>query len=76
MEESIWEERVRKNASAKGLGPRNWVEEREEVQVFVEDQLRKGYIWPSKLPQILLVYFVAKKDRTQRMVQDYCHINR
>ena len=25
-------------------------EEREEVQVFVEDQLRKGYIYPSKSP--------------------------
>jgi len=22
--------------------------EREEVQNFIEDQLRKGYIWPSK----------------------------
>jgi len=37
-------------------------EEREEVQAFVEDQLRKGYIQPSKLPQTLLVHFVAKKD--------------
>jgi len=43
-------------------------EEREEVQAFVEDQLRKGYIQPSKSPQTLLVYFVAKKDRTRRMV--------
>jgi len=50
-------------------------EEREEVQVFVKDQLRKGYIRLSKSPQILLVYFIAKKDRKQRMVQDYCHIN-
>ena len=50
-------------------------EEREEVQAFVEDQLRKGYIRPSKSPQMLLVHFVAKKDGTQRMVQDYRHIN-
>jgi len=50
-------------------------EEREEVQTFVEDQLRKGYIQPSKSPQTLLVHFVAKKDGTQRMVQDYQHIN-
>jgi len=46
-------------------------EEREEVQAFVEDQLRKGYIQPSKLPQTSLAHFVAKKDSTQRMVQDY-----
>jgi len=50
-------------------------EEREKVQAFVEDQLRKGYIRPSKSPQISPVHFVAKKDGKQRMVQDYCHIN-
>jgi len=46
-------------------------EEREEVQVFVEDQLRKGYIQPSKSSQTSPVHFVAKKDGTQRIVQDY-----
>ena len=50
-------------------------DKREEVQAFVEDQLRKGYIWPSKSPQTLLVHFVAKKDGKRRMVQDYRHIN-
>ena len=50
-------------------------EEREEVQKFVEDQLRKGYIQPSKSPQTSLVHFVAKKDSTQRIVQDYQHLN-
>ena len=50
-------------------------EEREEVQTFVKDQLRKGYIRPSKSPQTSLVHFVAKKDGTWRMVQDYRHIN-
>jgi len=46
-------------------------EEREEVQKFVEDQLRKGYIQPSKSLQTSPVHFVVKKDGTQRMVQDY-----
>jgi len=50
-------------------------EEREEVQAFVEDQLRKGYIRPSKSLQTSPVHFVAKKDGTWRMVQDYQHIN-
>ena len=50
-------------------------EEREEVQTFVEDQLRKGYIRPSKSPQTSPVHFVAKKDGIRRMVQDYRHIN-
>jgi len=50
-------------------------EEREEVQAFVEDQLRKGYIRPSKSPQTSPVHFVAKKDGKRRIVQDYRHIN-
>ncbi len=37
-------------------------EEREEVREFVKEQLRKGYIKPSKLPQIVPVFFVGKKD--------------
>jgi len=49
-------------------------EEREEVQKFVKDQLRKGYIQPSKLPQTSPVHFVAKKNGIQRMVQDYRHL--
>ena len=43
-------------------------EERREVQAFVEDQLRKGYICPSKSPQTSPVHFMAKKDGTWRMV--------
>jgi len=46
-------------------------EEREEVQAFVKDQLRKEYICPSKSPQTSPVHFVAKKNGIQRMVQDY-----
>jgi len=45
--------------------------EREEVQAFMEDQLRKGYIRPSKLPQTSPVFFVGKKDGSKRMVLDY-----
>jgi len=49
--------------------------EREEVQNFVEDQLRKGYIRPSKSPQTLPVFFVGKKDGSKRMVIDYRNLN-
>jgi len=49
--------------------------EKEEVQNFVEDQLRKGYIRPSKSSQILPVFFVSKKDRGKRIVMDYCNLN-
>ena len=50
-------------------------EEREEIREFVKEQLRKGYIWPSKSPQIALVFFVGKKDGKKQMVQDYRYLN-
>ena len=49
--------------------------EREEVQNFVNDQLRKEYIRPSKSPQTSPVFFVGKKDRSKSMVMDYCNLN-
>jgi len=41
----------------------------------VEDQLRKGYIRPSKSPQMLPVFFVGKKNGSKRMVMDYHNLN-
>jgi len=38
-------------------------EEREEVREFIREQLRKGYIQPSKSLQTAPVFFVGKKDR-------------
>jgi len=49
--------------------------EREEVQNFVNDQLRKGYIRPSKSSQTSLVFFIGKKDGSKRMVMDYHSLN-
>ena len=46
-------------------------EEREKVREFVKEQLRKEYIWLSKLSQTVPVFFVGKKDGKKRMVQDY-----
>ena len=48
---------------------------REEVQKFVKDQLRKGYIRPSKSPQTSLVFFVPRKDGKKRIVQNYRYLN-
>ena len=42
--------------------------DREKVQKFVKDQLRKEYIRTLKSPQMLLVFFGLKKDRKKRMV--------
>ena len=42
--------------------------EREKVQEFVKDQLRKGYIRLSKSSQMSPMFFVPKKDGKKRMV--------
>jgi len=49
--------------------------EREEVQNFVKDQLKKRYIRPSKSLQTSPVFFVGKKDRSKQMVMDYHNLN-
>jgi len=50
-------------------------EEREEVREFIQEKIRKGYIRPSKLPQMAPVFFVGKKNRKKRMVQNYQYLN-
>ena len=51
-------------------------EEKEEVREFIREQLRKGYIQPSKSPQMVPVFFVGKKDGKKWMVQDYRYLNK
>ena len=49
--------------------------ESEEMHEFIQEQLRKGYIRPSKSPQTVLVFFVGKKDGKKWIVQDYRYSN-
>ena len=49
--------------------------EQEEVTAFLDDQLKKGHICPSKSPKTSPVFFVPKKDGKKRMVQDYHYLN-
>ena len=50
-------------------------EEREEVHKFIQEQLRKEYIRPSKLLQMAPVFFIGKKDGKKKIVQDYRYLN-
>lgn len=50
-------------------------EERANLQEFIEQHLKSGYIVPSKSPYVTPVFFIKKKDGKPRLVQDYCFIN-
>ena len=50
--------------------------EKEEVQKFVDEHLKKGYIRSSKSPQTSPVFFVDKKDGGKCMVMDYHRLNK
>ena len=50
-------------------------EKQEDVHEFISEQLRKGYIRPSKSLQMAPMFFVEKKDRRKYMVQDYRYLN-
>ena len=50
--------------------------EQEEVTVLLDDQLKKGYIRPSKSPQTSPVFFIPKKDGKKWMVYDYWYLNK
>ena len=43
--------------------------------VIEKKQLKKRYIRPSKLFQMILVSFVRKKDRKKYIVQNYRYLN-
>ena len=49
--------------------------ERTELKKFIEENLAKGYIRPSKSPLASPFFFVTKKDGSLRPVQDYRALN-
>ena len=49
--------------------------ETEEVGSFIDKQLQKGYIRPSKSLMTSLVFFIPKKDLKKWMCQDYRYLN-
>ena len=50
-------------------------EEDEALNKFIDEQLLKGYIEPSKSPYASPFFFVKKKDGKLRPVQDYWALN-
>ena len=46
----------------------------QEAMVFLDDQLKKGCIPPSKFSQMSPVFFIPKKDGKKQMIQDYQYL--
>jgi Reverse transcriptase (RNA-dependent DNA polymerase) len=70
------------------VGPQDWYErriwaknynlipeEQKELDKFLDKNLEKGYIWPSRSPQVSPFFFVKKKDGRLRPCQDYQYLN-
>src|SRR5437588_8629279 len=51
-------------------------EELKEIFAFIQDQLEKSYIRPSKSSQTSLVFFIPKKDGKKHMVINYQYLNK
>jgi hypothetical protein len=51
-----------------------WVED-EALDLFIDEQLEKGYIRPSKSQYASSFFFIKKKDGKLRPVQDYRKVN-
>lgn len=49
--------------------------EQEQLDAFLEENLKSGRIQPSKSPMASPVFFVKKKDGSLRLVQDYRRLN-
>ena len=51
------------------------INEQEALNQFLDENLAKGYIVPSKSPMASPVFFVKKKDGKLRLIQDYRKLN-
>jgi hypothetical protein len=50
--------------------------EQVELDKWLEENLAKGYLRPSKSPMASPVFFIKKKDGKLRLVQDYQRLNK
>jgi hypothetical protein len=50
-------------------------QEQTEIDDFIKEQLRKGYIRPSKSPQTSPIFFIPKKNLKKHMCTDYHYLN-
>ena len=51
-------------------------EDVQKIKEFIEENVKKGFIRPSKSPQTAPIFFIPKKDTSEkRMIMDYGYLN-
>ena len=77
-ESRVWDHKIElkegfqpKSFKAYNLTP----EEQKELDAFLKENLKKGYIRPSKSPMATPFFFVKKKDGKLQPCQDYRYLN-
>ena len=50
-------------------------EEHKQQELFIKENLKKGYIWPSRSPMASPFFFINKKDGKLWPTQDYRYLN-
>ena len=70
-----WDHEINLTVDVLASIPQMMPVEQEAINQFVEDELRAGKIRESKLPYASLCFFIAKKDGSLHLVQDYQIIN-
>ena len=52
-------------------------EDIQKIKEFIEENMKKRFIRPSKSPQTAPIFFIPKKDTTEkRMITDYRYLNK
>jgi RNase H-like domain found in reverse transcriptase/Reverse transcriptase (RNA-dependent DNA polymerase) len=77
-ESNVWDHKIDMEEGFEPKSFKNYnltLEEQKELDKFLDENLEKGYIWPSQSPQVSPFFFVKKKDGTLRLCQDYRCLN-
>jgi hypothetical protein len=72
----MWDHKIKEGFEPKSFKKYNLTpEEQKELDKFLDENLEKGYIQPSQLPEASPFFFVKKKDGRLQPCQDYQYLN-
>jgi hypothetical protein len=71
-----WDNKIKMKEGFEPKSFKNYnLTEQLELDKFLKENLKKGYIWPSQSPMASPFFFVSKKDGKLRPCQDYRYLN-